>query len=816
MIKIDSVHIEEIRGVRTLSIVPGGQNFAIYGPNGAGKSGIVDAIEFGLTGGISRLSGKGTGGMSVKNHGPHVDCRTKPEVSRVRLNVTLPALGKTVEIDRSLASPKNPKLNPHDSQVAGILDEFSRHWELALSRREIIKYVLAESSTRAKEVQALLRLDDVDQVRATLKTASNKIGIRANEAASESQAAASDLRDHLGLNDLSKDGILRETNTRRQTLGLKELTKLDATTRLDEGLETDAHKSGPDKELAMQDVDALLAAMDKGSGNRATKVAQELLTACQALQAFPDFARSLKQKDLIDLGLSMVDSPSCPLCDKSWDLQSLRLHLKHKRETVDSVVAAEDKLLAVASQFGVGVRSLLALLEKVRGIASVTGQAAAASLLRSWTEALHALYGQLETAEEVLSHEKAIAVDWSQEPAEARSMVENLKAFLVGLPHQSTENEAHSFLVRAQERLARYQKSRREGKRRREALEAAKVTLNAYAASVETVLANLYTAIEADLTEYYRFINLEDEAGFAAKLKHSAGKLDLNVDFYGRGFFPPGAYHSEGHQDGMGVCMYLALMNEMFGHNFTLAILDDVVMSVDKHHRREVCRLLLEKFPNTQFIITTHDEAWFRQMQALGLVKREFTLSLRSWSVEGGPVASQSPEIWAEIDSAVESADIPGAAAKLRRHLEYVSRELADSLGAKVVFRADENHDLGDLLPDVVGKWNRILGAGAKAAQKWKDEEEQHRVAALQEKFSQAHKNTRMEEWALNPAVHFNEWANFAKTEFLPVVQSYRNLLSNWQCAKCESWAYVTPKKGAAEVARCKCGKGITLNLREK
>nr|WP_244622859.1 AAA family ATPase [Microvirga brassicacearum] len=36
-----------------------GQNFAACGRNGTGKSGIVDAIEFALTGNISRLAGAG-------------------------------------------------------------------------------------------------------------------------------------------------------------------------------------------------------------------------------------------------------------------------------------------------------------------------------------------------------------------------------------------------------------------------------------------------------------------------------------------------------------------------------------------------------------------------------------------------------------------------------------------------------------------------------------------------------------------------------------------------------------------------------------
>src|SRR5437870_9372200 len=110
------------------------------------------------------------------------------------------------------------------------------------------------------------------------------------------------------------------------------------------------------------------------------------------------------------------------------------------------------------------------------------------------------------------------------------------------------------------------------------------------------------------------------ESTFTAKLTPSEGKLDLAVNFYERGLFPPGAYHSEGHQDGMGVCLYLALMKRLWGDRFSLAVLDDVVMSVDQDHRKEFCRLLKKRFPNTQFIITTHDKIWAKQMQTEGLI----------------------------------------------------------------------------------------------------------------------------------------------------------------------------------------------------
>ena len=78
MIRIEKIQIHELRGIRELKLDLRGQNFAACGPNGTGKSGIVDALEFALTGNISRLSGSGTGGLLVKVHGPHVDSRDKP------------------------------------------------------------------------------------------------------------------------------------------------------------------------------------------------------------------------------------------------------------------------------------------------------------------------------------------------------------------------------------------------------------------------------------------------------------------------------------------------------------------------------------------------------------------------------------------------------------------------------------------------------------------------------------------------------------------------------------------------------------------
>jgi hypothetical protein len=242
---------------------------------------------------------------------------------------------------------------------------------------------------------------------------------------------------------------------------------------------------------------------------------------------------------------------------------------------------------------------------------------------------------------------------------------------------------------------------------------------------------------------------------FTAKLTPSESKLDLKVNFYERGLFPPAAYHSEGHQDGMGVCLYLALMKRLVGDGFTIALLDDVVMSVDSGHRRQFCKLLTTQFSNTQFIITTHDRVWAEQMKSAGLVTSKRSLAFHSWTVDTGPLVESSVEIWEEIDAALAKNKIGTAAAALRQHLEFASRHLADQLAAAPPFRADGNYELGELLPSVLSRMKTLLGKAANAAQSWKNDTAQQAAAKRKEQLASSNAAMSVEQWAVNKAVHY-------------------------------------------------------------
>jgi hypothetical protein len=280
--------------------------------------------------------------------------------------------------------------------------------------------------------------------------------------------------------------------------------------------------------------------------------------------------------------------------------------------------------------------------------------------------------------------------------------------------------------------------------------------------------------------------------------------------------FPPGAYHSEGHHDGMGVCLYLALMRRVLGKDFTFAVLDDVVMSVDSQHRKQFCKLLKTKFPDMQFVITTHDQVWAKQLRTEGVVGAKSSVAFHTWTVETGPVLDEVSEVWDKIDADLAKNDVPAAAGRLRRHLEFVSAELADELGAKVSFRGDGGNGMGELLSAVIGRQGELLKSALKAAKSWGDKDRIAKVEAFQKARSEILTAKEGEQWVINKAIHYNEWAELSRNDFKPVVTAFKQLLQQFRCdkPKCDSWLSLTPRNDPVDL-RCACGT-FRLNLKEK
>lgn len=814
MIKLESAHIEEVRGIRKLDLDFRREKFAISGPNGSGKSGVIDAIEFGLTGRIGRLAGRGTKGLSVAEHGPHVDKTKFPDAAFVELRVFLPKINKSATITRNVSSPKKPKIEPDDDDVKAALAEIADHPEITLSRRDILRFILVEPTTRSEEIQTILKLDEIGQTRSALNTAQNRLQSAHRATTVQVQSNQNALQLHLQIPALRSDHLLEAVNKRRKVLDLSDITELTADTRLDAGLSKTAKTPEFNKESALRDLKAINAAA-KGFPDLAKTEATVILADLARLEADPALLAALQRRSFIEKGLDLVDGPECPLCDTMWeDELHLRDHLRTKLAKSEEAQKLQQSLLTNGTAVADKAIRLVGLLAPIQRLAEGLDETGFAQLLALWKNDLEALKIKLATVDGITSLKDRFTTGWLEIP---KLFPKSLKAFSEKLdtkPDQTATLDAQTFLTTAQLRLGDYREATRANKAAEAAWTSARAAYDTYCAVLEHELNTLYDEVQQDFSTFYRAINEEDEAKFTAKLTPSEGKLDLNVNFYERGLFPPGAYHSEGHQDGMGVCLYLALMKRLFGMQFTFALLDDVVMSVDAGHRYQFCKLLKTYFSETQFIITTHDRLWAEQMKSAGLVTAKTSIAFHSWTIDTGPLVESSQEIWDEISAALGKGKVEAAAAALRHHLEYVSRHLADQLGAAPQFRADGNYELGDLLPSVLTRMKSLCGSAADAAQSWGNDVEKEAAVARKASLSTSAATSGVEQWAVNKAVHYNEWANFGKKDFEPVVTAFKQLLACFRCDTCDSWVYVTPR-GTPESLRCACN-ALSLNLKRK
>jgi len=815
MIQLEHLHVEEFRGIRSIDLDLAARSFVVYGPNGSGKSGIVDAIDFALTGSIARLAGDGTGGVTLLRHGPHVHRRDDPAAAKVVLRVKDTNTGEVATIARNVKTATNFTLTPDTPAMRKALQEAMDHPELTLSRRELIKYIVAKPGQRAAEVQALLKLDHVEALRKSLKTTSSKASTEDKAAASERSLAEQAFQQHLGLTSLLSTEVLREINKRRETLGLVALTELAVGTDILQGAGDKRKSNSINLESARRDLAMLRTAITEDA---AVKSACEQLRAkVETFAANPSMMDAIRHRQLLDLGLAAVESATCPLCDLAWESQeSLETHITERITATEAAQTLRGEVTTAAAAYRTALQGLREQAERVVASAREFGSEDLPHLLKSWIDSLSVLEGRLDTFEAVTAEDASHSPTAHVPPKPLSDAFVALGKSLDEAPDESDEDAARTFLDLAKDRWTRVRLARVVAEKAEAVKKAAHAAYDLYCEAADEALSTLYATVEQDFSRYYQFVNADDEGAFRAELVPSSGSLDLRVDFYQLGMFPPVAYHSEGHQDGMGVCLYLALVKQLLGSDFKYAVLDDVVMSVDSNHRRRFAELLKTEFAGVQFIITTHDEVWARQMRASGLVKSASMARFYGWTVDAGP-AYGADDIWAAIEADLEEEDVAGAAHKLRRALEASTSDVAESIGGPVTYRSDGSYDLSVFLDSIKGRHGKLLSMAASSAQSWGNQPQVQLVEQLKQRRSAVIPEQDAESWLLNKLVHNNDWANGTAADFRPVLTAAQDFLSLFRCdnADCESWIAVSGRPGAEESLRCAC-QTYNLNLTKK
>jgi len=809
--KLIELEISNVRGIKHLKLNQNGNSFVIYGPNGSGKSTVVDAIDFLLTGQIKRLTGEGTGQISLKRHGPHID--HDPEEAIVRALVEIKGLDDPIELKRCIGQPTNLEYDKSlESYLKPIL-ELAKRGHYILTRKEILKYITSTPGNRAQQIQDLLNLNEIESIRKKLVKISNKFKNEYDSVIKSLELSTNILLETVNIEIFDEQKITDFINLNRKILGgnpIRILSNKDIKIDLSPPRIKNEHKF-QDPKFVLKNVERLIDNFSIENQNKIRDIEYELNRLIEKIKKRSIDIRDLKRLELIKIGLELIEPiGDCPLCNTSWEQGMLRNYLTKKLSEIkefNEYLTQSNNLTQKLKRF------VYRILESVQIIIENKNQILIkdVSKIESWKIKLRNFLDLLNE-----SSEKLIDINLKSYNLKDILFPDNIDKVLdqsrleidLNLIKLTPEQNAWDNLTKLVENLKIYFLAKENLDSKRLIFRRAEILKESFQIARNKVLKNLYDTIRKRFEELYKKMHSLDEDQFTSKLEPEGAGINLEVDFYGKGNHPPQALHSEGHQDSMGICLYLALAENVSNNLMNLIILDDVVMSIDSDHRRSICNILKTSFPQNQFLITTHDKTWMNQLKTEKVITSRNLVEFYNWSIETGPQHKNLEiDMWKKVYEYLSNRDIPNAAFTLRRGLEQFFSLVCDSLQAKVVYKISSRYELADFLKPSIGKYNELLKRAKTSARSWQKNEIFIELQELSSVVSQIFDRTYAEQWAVNSTVHYNNWADLSLNDFKPVVEAFEDLCQLFICGECGGIIYLLKDNHLQEVnITCGCG----------
>ncbi|MBD3204460.1 AAA family ATPase [Candidatus Woesearchaeota archaeon] len=785
--KLKSLEVQGLRGIpEPLKIAPECKNVVIFGHNGTGKSAIIDSIDFLLTGKITRLIGEGSANIKKGKHWSHVD-KDKGTVKGLFL-----LEDEEVTLERDTKYSYKLKIEPKElkDKVIEILG-LAENGQNLLTRSGILKFITSTAGDRAQEIMSLLHLSKIEKIRRRLQNAKYKAEKANNESQSKNESNKEEIKQLLGLKHFSEEKCLKKCNEIRTQLGKKKIKQLEKKKIL-KNFDQSLFK-GQERVMVDEIKNTIIA------------LKEQLEKADETLDNFRKFLNILKEiskrikldhlsayKNLFDAGFKLVEENECPLCGKEWNEKELKKVLKkRKTQIVDFGEENEEKIRKQANSMRQYLVKIETSLSKIKEVYLQYELSYDEDKLKSLLDSVKKLKIKLEGVMENLGenwqkHEKVflnLKENWIKD-----ELLKKMEDFLINqAKREEIKYKNWTTIIKLGDRIQKFNESLKEFTEKTYVFEGTELLYEAFNASRNEELEKIYESIKKNFASFYTLIHAEDEEDFEAEFSHDEASLEIGVDFYGRGRHPPHALHSEGHQDSMGICIFLAL-NKMFTKDkLNIVLLDDVMMSIDKNHRKQLCSLFNSEFPNKQFIITTHSRTWAEQLQSSSVVTRKNMLHFTSWDVETGPVFHVSALLWERIESKLKDDDVPGAAGLLRRDSEFFFQEVCEALKAKIPYKIINDPELGELLDEAYSTFTKTIKKAKAYYNEKNNKEKISKINELESKIKEAYKRTKANQWAVNASVHYNQWAELSPTEFKPIVKAFHDLFESFRCPECHS-----------------------------
>lgn len=664
-LKIESLEIHSFRGIRNSILKMNGKSLLIFGENGTGKSSIVNAIEFSLTNDINSL--KGASELKLVKHAPHI----KSDSDDLEIITTFDNGDKITKKIKTNDFSGNSELKTYIKEA--------NNGSFILSREKLLKFIKAAPKERYTAIGNIIGLEKLDKTEDLFKKTNNEFQKKLEKIKESKKTKYSNIRNNFQCKITSEKEIFNAINNE---LERNEFKHINPSSKIETIIENIIKNK---EDLSETNYKEILKNINliKIDHDFEFKKINEIV---KKLSSNPSKDREIVE--LLEKSLDYISEKElneCPLCENKIEDLDLKKLIDNKLKILNEEMKIENNLKKLIDSNLLEIEKLKEDFSKILKL--LQNNESTVDLSKNVEKNLEIIEHKII----YLTHFRDFNFDIEIEEdydfiLKLKNEIKEIKRIIIEKCKSEEEEENKKLsnlleiVISSLNNLKEIRKLNEKEKSMEKKYNLIKTIDQTFQKTKTQAVENILKKIFNDVNDFYSYIHSGD---LISKVKfiqpHSTG-IQLIINYFDNED-DPRAFSSEGHLDTLGLCIFLAFIKN-FHKKCSLIILDDVVTTVDIPHKEKIARLLFEKFPQKQFIITTHDKLWYKQvinMENIYNLRNNFeNCEIIGWNVKNGPELSTYKPSWDKIKLSLDNNDLNCASNESRRYLEYNLQKICE------------------------------------------------------------------------------------------------------------------------------------------
>jgi DNA repair exonuclease SbcCD ATPase subunit len=822
--RIHKLHIRNFRGIRDFQTELRRSGALFYGPNGAGKSSVLQSIEFLLTGGVRDLEGTGTGRQDPEKHIRHRG--VEPDESWVEATFLEGdeeiTIKRTVEDSDQLECVSDHYELPPKLQTQRTAMQLSQN---RLSRDEVLEFVTTSPGSRGEALNEILRVQNTEDKRKAFAKAVRDQEDKVESLREDLKKQRDDFYDALGDSvpeatdehvtvDADSDA-LDVINTLRDEYGIDQVSELDEKEFTADITEPATYaKSHPlDRPDLRQEFESIEEWFD-WEGVEAVESHQKLRDRIEEFEEDEDLRQDVRAQNLLTQGEELLPEfePDCPLCLHTWDeATDLRSRIQERRDRASRAEELREEIEDLKDQQLSLIKDALSAVETLIRVFDDEDLEAYDQPVERWKTELDSFESELSKYRKQLEGGDVLEIPYSSLsdgeltdkllPDSFEETADGMREQWEKEQEESEGMSSYRVLAVAQDRFSRYSEIKSDVETAQDVLSTLETINSEFRTARQRHYDRNLEEIQERFEEIYSALHSDEEVeNFSANLQSTKQGVKFRTSFRDEDTHRPNLVYSEGHQDSMGLALFLAMCEVVGGDAIEFLLLDDVVTSIDAAHRSAIANLLGNEIgEDFQLVMTTHDKVWARRLRTTKYIQN--TVHFADCTFNAGVHHSEDiANPWGMIDHYLEGNDITAAAAWGRKTAEWFCSKGCERFDAELPYGDRESLGLQDYFDGVVDELEDLLDRGNV------DGETKFGEPEFQNKREIVDDLRRLKDehiWGLNENIHYNEEfdASYSPDDLREDIEVFKELYRLLHCPDCNTW-----RKDGREGIYCRCG----------